>query len=111
MGACESPLLAPVVGLSKQLPVNLPVFYDLKQNYPNPFNPTTSIEFDLPKTAEVTLKIYNVLGEEVITLLSGSVSAGSYQYEWDASGSASGVYLYKLQAADYVKTLKMVLMK
>ena len=86
----------------------------LYQNYPNPFNPSTTIEFDLPKATHVSLKIYNILGEEVITLVSDKLSAGSYSYEWDASRSAgmtSGVYLYRLQAGDYVVTRKMILMK
>ena len=85
--------------------------YSLFQNYPNPFNPSTTIEFDLPKTSEVTLKVFNILGEEVASLVSDRLSAGSYSYEWDASKLASGVYLYRLQAGDYVETRKMVLMR
>jgi hypothetical protein len=111
MGACESLLGSPVVGLENQLSDNIPKTYDLKQNYPNPFNPNTTIEFDLPKSSKVTLKIFNILGEEVITLISDKLSAGSYSYEWDASNLASGVYLYRLQAGDYVETRKMVLMR
>lgn len=83
----------------------------LDQNYPNPFNPSTTIEFDLPKTSEVTLKIFNILGKEVATLVSDRLSAGSYSYEWDASQLASGVYLYRLQAGTYVETKKMILLK
>ena len=83
----------------------------LSQNYPNPFNPSTTIAFDLPKSSDVTLKIFNILGEEVTILVSNRLSAGSYSYEWDASNLASGVYLYRLQAGDYVKTRKMVLMR
>jgi photosystem II stability/assembly factor-like uncharacterized protein len=85
--------------------------YRLEQNYPNPFNPITTIEFDLPKSSEVSLKIFNILGEEVTTLVSDRLSAGSYSYEWDASNLASGVYLYRLQAGDYIQTRKMVLMR
>jgi hypothetical protein len=85
--------------------------FSLMQNYPNPFNPITTIEFDLPKTSEVRLKIFNILGEELATLVSDRLSAGSYSYEWDASNLASGVYLYRLQAGDYVETRKMVLMR
>ena len=85
--------------------------YQLYQNYPNPFNPSTTMEFDLPKPSKVILKIYNILGEEVTTLLSASLLSGSYTYEWDASGLASGVYLYRLEAEGYVQTRKMILMK
>ena len=85
--------------------------FKLLQNYPNPFNPSTTIQFDLPKNSEVTLNIFNILGEEVATLISGRLSAGSYSYEWDASGLASGIYLYRLQAGKYVETRKMVLMR
>jgi hypothetical protein len=92
-------------------PALIPREFDLYQNYPNPFNPSTTIEFDLPKTSEVTLKIFNILGEEVATLVSNRLSAGSYSYEWDASNLASGVYLYKLQAGDYVEKRKMILLK
>jgi hypothetical protein len=80
-------------------------------NYPNPFNPSTTIEFDLPKTSQVTLKVFNILGEEVARLVSEKLPAGSYSYEWDASNLASGIYLYRLQAGDYVETRKMVLMR
>jgi hypothetical protein len=89
----------------------IPRKFALHPNYPNPFNPITTIEFDLPKTSEVTLKIFNILGEEVTTLLSNRLSAGSYSYEWDASTLASGVYLYRLQAGDYVETRKLILMR
>jgi hypothetical protein len=85
--------------------------FELYQNYPNPFNPSTTIEFDLPKSGEVSLKVFNILGEEVATLVSERLSTGSYSYEWDASNLASGIYLYRLQAGDYVETRKMVLMR
>jgi predicted deacetylase len=83
----------------------------LKQNYPNPFNPVTTIEFTLPQGGFVSLKVYNLLGQEVATLLSASLLSGRYEYEWDASGLASGVYLYKLEAGDYVDVRKMILLK
>jgi hypothetical protein len=85
--------------------------FSLSQNYPNPFNPITTIKFDLPKTCEASLKIFNILGEEVSTLVSDRLSAGSYSYEWDASSLASGVYLYRLKAGEYVETRKMVIMR
>ena len=85
--------------------------FSLSQNYPNPFNPSTTIAFDLPKSTKVTLKVFNILGEEVATLVSDRPSAGSYSYEWDASSLASGVYIYRLQADGFVQTRKMILMK
>ncbi|UCF65754.1 MAG: T9SS type A sorting domain-containing protein [bacterium] len=98
---------------------NLTGVFSLHQNYPNPFNPSTTIEFDLPKSSQVTLKIFNILGEGVATLVSDRLSAGSYSYEWDASNLASGIYLYRLQAGDpsqsagqgYFETRKMILMR
>ena len=90
---------------------HIPQHLSLSQNYPNPFNPSTSLAFDLPRTSIVTLKIYNMLGEEVATLVSDRLSAGSYSYEWDASSLASGVYIYRLEAEGFVQTRKMILMK
>jgi hypothetical protein len=91
----------------------------LYQNYPNPFNPSTTIEFNLPQTSDVTLKIFNILGEEVATLVSDRLTAGSYTYDWSRPVEmASGVYLYRLsvehlsgEAGEYVQTRKMVLMR
>jgi hypothetical protein len=106
--------------------LDVPKQFSLFQNYPNPFNPSTNIEFDLPKTGDVTLKIFNILGEEVTTLVSDRLNAGSYSYEWDASNLASGLYLYRLstgslttksghyvaaEAGNFVETRKMVLMR
>jgi hypothetical protein len=88
-----------------------PVGYCLNQNYPNPFNPITTIGFDLTKTSNVTLKIFNIIGEEVAILVSDKLTAGSYNYDWNAGNLASGVYLYRLQAGDYVETRKMILMR
>ena len=85
--------------------------YNVAQNYPNPFNPTTTIRYELPEQAFVTLKVYNVLGQEVATLVSQEQVAGSYHVQFDATGLASGVYLYRLQAADYFRTKKLVLLK
>ncbi len=99
-------------GIPPDSKMNIPGQPVLYQNYPNPFNPVTTIEFNLPKSSEVTLKIFNILGEEVATLLSERLSAGSYSYEWSRpAGIASGVYLYRLQAGDYIETRKMVLMR
>jgi hypothetical protein len=85
--------------------------YHLDGSYPNPFNASTIIKFTLPQTSQVTLKIFNTLGEEVVTIVSDRLSAGIYTYNWDASSFASGVYLYRLQAGNYVQTKKMILLK
>lgn len=91
---------------------NIPKVYTLYHNYPNPFNPTTTIKYDLPKAATVTLKIYDILGREVKTLVDHEMkTAGSYRVVFDASNLASGVYLYRLQTNDYVNVKKMILLK
>ncbi|MCC6964048.1 MAG: T9SS type A sorting domain-containing protein [candidate division Zixibacteria bacterium] len=94
----------------------LPTEFALKQNRPNPFNPSTEISFSLPKPAEVTLVIYNVLGENVVTLAEGLRAAGTHAVMWDGrdnSGSAvaSGVYFYRLDAGEFCATRKMLLLK
>jgi hypothetical protein len=83
----------------------------LFQNYPNPFNPSTKISWQLPVGGQVTLKVYDVLGNEVVTLLDEYKPAGSYEVEFNASGINSGVYFYKLQAGSYTETKKLVLLK
>jgi len=88
-----------------------PEGFVLSQNYPNPFNPSTNIEFSIPKSDFVTLKVYNILGEEVATLVSGKLAAGSYKYDWNASRLASGVYMYRIQAGKFKETRKMILLR
>jgi hypothetical protein len=83
----------------------------LLPNYPNPFNPATTIEFSLPQSGFVTLKIYNILGEEVATLVSENLTSGTYKYNWDARGLASGVYLYRVETDNFVHTRKMLLIR
>jgi len=83
----------------------------LMQNYPNPFNPSTDISFMLSENGYVTLKIYDVLGSLVETLISNELSAGSYNYSWDASQLSTGIYLYQLQTKNYTQTRKMILLK
>jgi hypothetical protein len=83
----------------------------LNQNYPNPFNPATQIEYSIPQNGFVTLKVYNVLGQEVSTLFSGMQTPGSYKATFDGSNLASGVYLYRLEAGKSSVTKKMILMK
>jgi len=83
----------------------------LAQNYPNPFNPVTTIKYQIPKISFVTLKIYDVLGNEITTLVNQEKPSGRYEVEFDALALPSGIYFYKLQAGSFVQTKKMVLMK
>ena len=94
----------------------LPDGFSLSQNYPNPFNLSTAIEYSIPYRADVSLTIYNVLGQTVTHWSANSLAAGNYRYEWDGKNEngttiASGIYLYRLQFDDYVETKKMVLLK
>jgi len=86
--------------------------FNLSQNYPNPFNPKTVISYHLPVVSKVELNIYNILGQKVAILVSEPQQIGNYKYEWDASGFASGVYLYRLSTSTgYVQTKKLVYLK
>jgi hypothetical protein len=85
--------------------------YKLNQNYPNPFNPTTTISFQLPVTSYVTLKVYDILGNEISSLVDETKSPGSYSISFDGSTLASGMYLYRLDAGNYSQVRKMVLLK
>jgi hypothetical protein len=118
-----------LTGIAKQK--EIPSSFMLHQNYPNPFNPSTTISFSIPQAmvrqahhdntdvipslsrdeVHVTLKVYDVLGREVATLVNDNLSAGSYSYNFDASKLTSGVYLYKLQAGNFSETKKMILTK
>jgi photosystem II stability/assembly factor-like uncharacterized protein len=89
----------------------IPNEFYLFQNYPNPFNPTTNIRFRISDFEFVTLKVYDILGNEFATLVDEYREAGSYEVEFDASGLASGLYLYRLQAEGYIETKKMILIK
>ncbi len=85
--------------------------FELSQNYPNPFNPTTLIRFSIPEAGNVSLKIYNVLGQEVMSLINEEMAAGSYEADFNAANFSSGVYFYTLQAGDFTSTKKMMLLK
>jgi len=89
----------------------LPTSFVLEQNYPNPFNPSTTIGFSLPRSGHVTLRAFNLVGEEVATLLSQEVSAGTHETKWDVSGISSGIYFYRLQAGSYSQTRKLLLLR
>lgn len=85
--------------------------YTLKQNYPNPFNPVTNIQFSIPEQGMVTLKVFNVVGEEVATLVNNTLPVGTYTKAWDASDMPSGVYLYQLESKNFTQTKRLVLIK
>lgn len=89
----------------------IPDEFSLKQNYPNPFNPVTRIGYELPETVEVTLEVFNLLGEQVAVLVNEQQPAGTYQVRFDGSELSSGVYLYRLRAGDYVETHQMMFIK
>ncbi len=89
----------------------LPKEFALSQNYPNPFNPTTTIMYNLPKDSHVSLKLFNILGQEVVSLVNEDQKAGYRSVEWNANSFASGVYLYRIQAGGFVASKKLLLLK
>jgi hypothetical protein len=95
----------------EQKSTNVPTEYRLEQNYPNPFNPQTTIEFAVPRPSQVTLKIYDLLGREVATLVDEKLEPGEYKVTFDAGGLASGVYVYRIRAEGFVKSRKLMLLK
>lgn len=91
--------------------VSVPQNYELRQNYPNPFNPSTNISFELPEQAEITLDVYNVSGQRVATVATGTYQAGVHTVQFDASNLASGIYVYRLRSGAFTQTQKMMLVK
>ncbi|TAK62591.1 MAG: T9SS type A sorting domain-containing protein, partial [Bacteroidetes bacterium] len=96
-------------GINKQN--EMPLVHKLNQNYPNPFNPSTVIRYQLSANSYVTLKVYDVLGREVASLVNGMQDAGFKIQEWNATGQASGIYFYRLTAGDFVEVKKMLLIR
>ena len=94
-----------------EVTLEAPNKFVLRQNYPNPFNPTTTIRFEVPVTEKVTIKVYNMVGQEVATLLEGIKEAGSYVVKFDGSELTSGVYISSLKSSSFSKNIKMILMK
>ena len=97
--------------LSNEVVIGMPEKYSLSQNYPNPFNPTTNLEFGIPDLGFVSLKIYDISGKEVATIVNSVLNPGIYKYEFDGSNLASGAYIYKITAGQYSFTKKMLLLK
>jgi hypothetical protein len=90
---------------------DIPQIFTLQQNFPNPFNPNTTILFSLPSKSYVLLRVYDVLGREVATIISEDISAGNYSRRWNAANISSGIYFYRLQADSFTETKKMILLK
>jgi hypothetical protein len=90
---------------------NVVLSYELAQNYPNPFNPVTQIQYSLEQSSNVTLRVFDILGREVATLINENQNAGRHVVNFDASNFASGIYLYRLEAGSFVQVKKMILMK
>ncbi len=98
------------VGIQSSDP-GIPTEFDLKQNYPNPFNPTTKLEFGISDLGFVSLKVYDLLGKEVKTLVSENLNPGRYKIEFDGSSLASGIYFYTLETKGFSETKRMILLK
>jgi hypothetical protein len=88
-----------------------PSEFKLEQNYPNPFNPTTTIQYSIPKSGNVILKVYNTLGEEVKTLVNGYKEAGSYNIKFDATRLSSGIYYYRIDTGGFIQVHKMIILR
>jgi hypothetical protein len=98
------------VGVEEQS-VKIPQQFNLGQNHPNPFNPSTTIRYELPKSSEVRLSVYDILGREVSVLVNERRDAGVHEVKFDGSNLASGVYFYRLQTGDYVASKRMLVLK
>jgi hypothetical protein len=94
-----------------QVSSHIPERFSLSQNYPNPFNPVTNIEFKIAESGFVSLKVFDLLGKEVASLVGSILTSGFYKYDFDASGLPSGVYFYQLSAGDFTETRKMNVVK
>jgi len=89
----------------------LPTEFALEQNYPNPFNPSTTFRYSIPQTAKVVIKVFDILGNEIATLMDEEKSVGTYELMWNAASFTSGVYFYQLKSGEFVQTRKMILIK
>ena len=92
-------------------PIEYPAAFKLEQNYPNPFNPSTTIQYSLSGSQFITLKVYDVLGNEISTLIDEHKQAGSYEISFNASSLPSGIYFYRLEIGSYRETKKMILLR
>ena len=90
---------------------NQPTNFNLNQNYPNPFNPTTKIKYSVPQSSNVVIKVFDLLGNEIETLVDGHKPIGTYEITWYADNLPSGIYFYRLQANNFIQIKKMILLK
>ncbi len=100
-----------ITDLKETWTFEIPKKFELYQNFPNPFNPATKIRYSIAKEGLVTLKIFNIIGEEVAVLVNKEKSSGMYEIDFNAASIPSGVYFYQLKAADFIQTKKMILIK
>jgi hypothetical protein len=94
-----------------QVEISIPLKYELAQNYPNPFNPSTTIKYSIPKTGNVQLKVYDIIGNEVATLINETKTPGSYEVHFNSAELATGVYIFSIRAGNFIQTRKMILLK
>ena len=90
---------------------SIPTEYSLEQNYPNPFNPSTAIRYSIPQEGHVSLRVYNLIGSEIATLINGYRDAGTYEVKFNATDLASGTYFYALTVNNFMSTKKMSIVK
>jgi hypothetical protein len=98
-------------GIDESPETYLPESFNISQNYPNPFNPTTTIKYSIPKTSNVEIKIFDILGKEIETLVNEEKPIGTYEITWYAKNLPSGVFFYQMKAGKYLETKKMLLVK
>ena len=110
-GVFKTVLDTTLVGVEDESGKLMPEKFSLNQNYPNPFNPTTKISWQLPEGSWQTLKVYDLIGNEIATLVDEYRPLGKYEIEFDATGLPSGIYFYQIRAGKFVETKKMVLLK
>jgi hypothetical protein len=108
MGAYEN---GPTVGVEEDILSMNPNSFSLSQNFPNPFNPNTKIKYSIPQTSDVVIRVYDILGNEIESLVNEEKPAGTYEITWYAEGLTSGIYFYQLKAGNFVETRKMLLIK
>jgi hypothetical protein len=97
--------------LDQEVEIAAPISYALSQNYPNPFNPTTKIKYAVPYDGFVNIAVFNVLGEKVANIVNSIHKAGNYELTFDATNLASGIYIYRMEAGDFVSIKKMMILK